>query len=78
MIADIFPVLIPFSAIASVLFVLLLVSSIVLTYIGALPIGHMADRLLGLAITFFGVCAYLGWALFATLATLRYLAGAIA
>lgn len=78
MIADIFPALILFSAIASVLFVLLFVSSAVLTYIGALPIGCEADRLLGLAIAFSGVCAYLGWASFVALATIRYLAGAIA
>ena len=78
MIADLLPVLIPFSVIASSLFVLLLVSSIALTYTGVLQIGCKTDRLLGLAIAFSGVCAYLGWASFVALATIRYLAGAIA
>ena len=78
MIAGIFPILIPFSAIASAMFVLLLVSSVVLTGIGAVPIGRKADSLLGFSITFFGVLAYFGWAAFALLATLRYLAGVIA
>lgn len=78
MIAGLLPVLIPFSVIASFLFVLLLITSGALTYIGAFPIGCKADRLLGFAVTFSGVCAYLGWASFATLATLRYLAGVIA
>lgn len=78
MIADLLPVLILFSVIASPLFVLLLVSSIALTYTGVLQIGCKADRLLGLAIAFSGVCAYLGWTSFAALSTLRYLAGVIA